>query len=301
MSPAWLFQQVSRQVRSLRFTVIATSVVFCLLVLVAGSARLGVRTVARWGAFVGQNVHVIAFLADDMEPERATGLAEILRRSPSVASVTVVEPADALARLSSAATSFGVDAKTLDGLETSYFPRSLEIKLVPAADLAAHAEDLAKRLRPLPGIAQVDAMSAGLARLATWVKLGQRLSYAALVATGALALVVLLALFFRSRRVIAERALVLAQLGATPSGIRLPASLWMAAAALVGGGLAWLVLALGWRPLVRHLEAALGVATTGTLPLFDRTDLAAGFCGLLWLGFFMGYLAAPLPRSGPHA
>jgi cell division protein FtsX len=56
---------------------------------------------AQWPAgeaFVGQNIHVIVYLAEDVDQDRAQDLAEILRRVPTVAQVTTIEPATALAR-----------------------------------------------------------------------------------------------------------------------------------------------------------------------------------------------------------
>jgi hypothetical protein len=182
MKAVWLGHHLRRQVQVHRWVILAASAAFCLLALVAGGARLGARTVARWGAFVGQNVHLIVYLSDDVDQDRAQDLAELLRRVPTVAQVTAIEPATALTRLTASATAFGLDGKALDGLEPAYFPRSLEVSLAPAADLSERASDLAKRLRPVPGILQVDAMGSGLARLSVWVKLGRKLGAVVLAA-----------------------------------------------------------------------------------------------------------------------
>ncbi|HEX7508747.1 MAG TPA: permease-like cell division protein FtsX, partial [Polyangia bacterium] len=244
MNPAWIARHVRHQVEAHRWVVLAASAAFCLLALVAGGARLGTRTVARWGAFVGQNIHVIVYLTDDVDQARAQELAELLRRVPAVAQVTAIEPASALARLSASATAFGLNGKALDGLEPAYFPRSLEVSLAPAADLSERASDLAKRLRGVPGVQQVDAMGSGLARLSVWVKLGRNLGTIVLAALALLTLGILAAVFLRSRSAGARRAAVLVQLGETVSGIRLPTSLWMAAAATIGGSVGALVLGL---------------------------------------------------------
>jgi cell division protein FtsX len=297
----WLARHIRSQVKANRWIVLCASAAFCLLALVAGGATLGARTVSRWGAFVGQNVHVIVYLADDVDQDRARDLAELLRRVPTVAQVTTVEPASALARLGASATAFGLDGKALDGLEPAYFPRSLEVSLAPAADLSERASDLAKRLRPVPGVLQVDAMGSGLDRLSVWVKLGRKLGAIVLAAMAIVTLGILVAVFLRSRSAAAGRAAVLVQLGETASGIRLPASLWMAAASAVGGGTGALVLALGWQPFVSRLERNLGIVSAPPFPSLNRFEIATGFALVLLVGLAMGYFATPLPRTQGRA
>ena len=313
MSAAWLARKMRRQVRSHPRTVLATGAAFCLLAPVTGGARLGGHTVERWGAFVGQNVHLIVYLADDVDEERAQGLRDILRRAPAVAQVTVIEPAQALVRLGASALALDAEAKrdpkvdatvaprVIDGLEPAYFPRSLEVSLAPVADLSQRASDLAKRLRAVPGVAEVDAMSGGLARLSVWVRLGRTLGLAVLVALGLVALLALVAVFLRSRGAVAGRAAVLTQLGETPAAIRLPSGVWTAMAALAGSGAGALVLAVAWRPMQGRLERSLGIMTTLPSPPLAPTEIAAGLAVMVLIGLAMGYFAAPLPRAADHA
>jgi cell division protein FtsX len=301
VKPVWIARQVRRQVEIHRWIVLCACAAFCLLALVAGGARLSARTVTRWGAFVGQNVHVIVYLADDVDQDRAQELAELLRRVPTVAQVTPVEPASAMARFAASATAFGVDSKALGGLEPAYFPRSLEVGLTPAADLGERASDLAKRLRPVPGVLQVDAMGSGLARLSMWVKLGRRLGAVVLATLALVTLGILVVVLLRSRSAVAQRAAVLVQLGETSPGIRLPTTLWMAAAAVVGGGVGALTLSLGWRPFVSLLERNLGIVSTSPFPALGRAEIAMGFVLVLLVGLAMGYFATPVPRTQDRA
>jgi cell division protein FtsX len=257
--------------------------------------------VARWGAFVGQNVHLVAYLAEDVDRQRALGLAKILGRTPAVARVTVIEPAQALARLNDTAQPFASDGRALDGLEPAYFPRSLEISLAPAADLTKRAADLAKRLRGAPGVTAVDAMTDGLARLLVWVKVGRALGLTILVALGLVAVLALVTVFVRNRGAVATRAAVLTQLGETPAAIRLPSGLWTAAAALAGGGAGALILALAWQPFLGRLEEKLGiVASQPPVPLAGF-EIASGLALLMLTGLAMGYFATPLPQTSDHA
>ena len=301
MSAVWIARQVRRQVQAHRWVVLASGAAFFLLALVAGGARLGARTVARWGSVIGQNVHVIVYLAEEVDQDRAQDLAEILRRVPTVGQVTTIEPATALARFYASASAFGLENKALDSLEPAYFPRSLEVNLMPAADLNERAADLAKRLRGVPGVLQVDAMGSGLARLSVWVKLGRKLGTTVLVALALVTLGALMAVFLRGRGAVTERAAVLVQLGETASGIRLPGSLWMAAAAAVGGGIGALVLRLGWQPLVGRLERSLGIVTSPPFPSLNPSEIAVGIAMVLLVGLTMGYFVTPLPRTQDRA
>jgi cell division protein FtsX len=298
---AWLARGVHRQVSLHRRVVLGGAAAFCMLALLLGGARLGLLTATRWGAFIGQNVHVIVYLAEDVDPDRANGLAELLRRMPTVAHITSVEPTQALARLEKSAAALGAEALALADLEASYFPRSLEIGLRPASDLSQQASDLAKHLRGVPGVVQVDAMSEGLTRLSVWVRLGRRLGVAVLLTFGALTLGMLLELLLHSRSATRQRAAVLTQLGETTSGIRLPAMLWMAATALTGGGVGALFLTLGWRPLIGRLETSLGIASASPLPRLGLREIAAGLAFTLVVGLALGFFATPLPRPDDHA
>ena len=301
MRVAWLLHNVRRQVEAHPRIALATAAAFCLLTVVLSTARLGVRTVDRWSVFVGQNTHLIVYLTEEVDRQRASGLAEILGRVPSVASVSIVDPSMALARLQTSAQAFGANSKSLDELEPSYFPRSIEIKLAPAANLGERAKELANRLRGVPGIAEVDAMTSGLARLAVWVRVGRALGLGILVALGLASVLALVTVFLRSRGAATQRAAVLAQLGETPTMIRLPTGLWTALAALAGGSVGALVFSMTWRPLLGRLEHALGIVTTLPLAPLAPIEIVSGLALMAVLGLAMGYLAAPLPEAPDHA
>jgi cell division protein FtsX len=301
MNAAFIAHNVRRQIEAHPRMVVATGAAFCLLALVGGGARLGARAVERWAAFVGQNVHLIVYLGEDVDEERALGLRDILRRTPAVAQVAVIEPEQALARLTAAAGVLRADNKSLEGLESSYFPRSLEVSLAPTPDIARRAQELAGRLRQVPGVAEVDAMTTGLARLSVWVKVGRTLGVVVLVALGLVGLLGLLVVFWRGRDTLARRAAVLDQLGETPAAIRLPSGLWVALAALVGGGVGAGLLALAWRPLLGRLERSLGIASALPSPPLGMVEIAAGLLLMVAAGWTLGYFATPLPASSDHA
>jgi len=300
MRAAWVLRTVRRQAGLHRLTVLAAGASFFLLALLAGTTRLGARVVARWGGLVGQNVHLLVYLGDEMDEGTSRDLAEILRRVPTVAQVAIVEPTQAFARFKTSALSFGADGKTVETLEPAYFPRSIEVRLIPASDLDTRADDLAKRLRGVPGVVQVDAMGAGLSRLSAWSSFGKRLGAGALIALALLDVVAFVAVFVRLRTALARRAAVLAQLGETTSGIRLPSGLWMAVAAAIGGAVAATTLSLLWHSLVGRVERSLGMLGTSPVPALGRTEVATGLAVLVAVGLVLGYLATPVPESDSH-
>jgi cell division protein FtsX len=300
MRAGWILRTVKRQAGLHRLAVLAAGASFFLLALLAGSSRLGARVVARWGGLVGQNVHLLVYLGDEMDDVATRELAEILRRVPTVAQVVVVEPTQAFARFRDSALSFGADGKAIETLEPAYFPRSIEVRLIPAPDLGARVDDLAKRLRGVPGVVQVDAMGAGLARLAAWSTFGRRLGTAALIALALFDVVALVAVGVRLRTSLARRAAVLGQLGETASGIRLPSSLWMAIAAAIGGAVAATTLAVFWRPLVARVERSLGMLGSSPLPTLGRAEVVTGLAVLVSLGLLLGYFATPVPEGNRH-
>lgn len=301
MKAGWVLRTARRQIQLHRLLVAAAAASFFLLAVFAGGSRLGVRTVGRWGGFVGQNVHLIVYLGERMNEEDAVDLAAILRRIPNVAQVIPVDPVQALENFKTSALAFGADTKTLETLEPAYFPRSLEVHLVPSADLSASATDLAKRVRSVPGVVQVDAMSSGLARLSVWSHFGKRLGMLVLGAFGLLSLASVVAVFVRVRGALARRTAVLVQLGETSSGVRLPSTVWMAVTAALGGGAAAGVLALGWQPLLGRLEHSLGMAAAAPLPVLGRGEIAAGLATLVAVGLALGYLATPATKDDGHA
>jgi cell division protein FtsX len=282
--------------------------VFCLVTLSVWSGRLGIRTVARWASLVEQNVNVIAYLspspsarsapdAPDASPDLAQELRALVLRLPGVAGARVVEPAEALAELRTLSTSLGADAKALAVLEPGFFPRSLEIRLSPSPDLPERALALAHRLRSVPGVEQVDAMTGGLASLAAWLKLARRLGWALLTASGLLSLILLIAVFARHQSAARTRTTVLLQLGDSEGSARAPGAACMMLCALAGGAIGASALRLAWRPLLANIERSLGIAFPGPLPILSWTEILVGLAATCLLGLGLGYHATPLPRT----
>lgn len=295
MTVAWILRRARRQSVSARRALWAAAGSFLVLGLVSGTAVLGPRATRGWMSTVGQSVHVIAFLRDDMQPDQAAQLVDLLRRRPGVARARLVEPAEALARLRNAARPLPATGSWLDDLEPGYFPRSIEVALVASADLAQRATELARRLRGLTGVADVDAMTDGVARLAAWVRFGQRLGWAVVLAAGIAALSLLASAVLRGRESGRRQAQVLVLLGETAGNVRLPANIALAAAGLTGVLAALVVLRLAWPALLTAVERALGIVPTPAGFFLGFWDCAVGLLAAPMLGWVLGYLSTPVP------
>jgi cell division transport system permease protein len=287
----WILRRVRREGRRRAGSLAALAAAVALLALVAGAALLGLRTVRTVVPLLEHNVHVIAYLGDELGPADRERLLAALRQIPGVERARLVEPEEALARLQTAASSLGSTA--VAGIEPGFLPRSVEISVAGGAGMPARTAELAGRLRKLPGVAEVDAMSAGLARLLSWMRLLRRFSVVALV-LAVFAGVVALALALvsaRGRR--RSEAQVLALLGESPAGIRRAASVTGAGAALLGAAIGVGALLVAFPRVLRGIEAAVGLGPLGATPSLGVREIALALALALALGWMGGWVATP--------
>jgi len=295
MTVAWILRRARRQSASQRRALWAAATSFLVLGLVSGATVLGLRATRGWMNTVGQSVHVIAFLRDEMEPDQVVQLTDLLQRRPGVARVRLVEPAEALARLRDAARPSSGTGSWMNDLEPGYFPRSIEVALTASVDLPQRAAELSRRLRGLAGVADVDAMTDGVARLGAWVRLGQRLGWAVVLAAGIAALSFLVSTVLRGRDCRRRQAQVLVILGETAGSIRLPANIALATAGLTGALAALVVLRIAWPALLTAVESALGIASTPAGFSLGLWESSVGLLAAPMLGWMLGYLSTPVP------
>src|SRR5687768_14923565 len=123
MEATWILRRARKQADRSRGTLLAVAATFLALTISAGGALLGGRLAGDVTGAVADNVHVIAYLRDDMSEERAGALVELLRRIPGVADARPVGSDEALKRLRAAARSLGGAAEPLEGLEPGFLPR----------------------------------------------------------------------------------------------------------------------------------------------------------------------------------
>lgn len=200
-------------------------------------AAAGSESPAPPGSFAA-TAQLVAFLRDDIPAAARDDLANALGQMPGVTAVRVLGSDEALVRLRS---ELGERAGVLDGVEEGFLPTSLEIALQPGRVGVGGADALAWRLRRLDGISDVDVLrSEADHRLVAEQAHAHRLWLVCVVEAVVVFVVGLGFAALALRRPRAD-ALVLAGLGFTRTAIVTPACLAGAAAGVVGGLLALIV------------------------------------------------------------
>jgi hypothetical protein len=183
--------------------------------------------------------------------------------APSIAGGAVTSGSAAAMSSTTAPRVADPGASAFSAVEPGFLPYSVEVAMAPSPDLLARTAELAARLRRLPGVTEVEAMTEGLARLEAWLALGERLGVVAvaLAAVSALALTALVLVMGRRRR--QREAEVLALLGETAIGTRLALALPGMGAALVGAvvglGLATAIVPRALSALAAQLGVGVGL------------------------------------------
>lgn len=293
MTLAWTWRRCRRNVRRQPAPVVALCGAFALLMMLAGAARLAASMADAVLPRLADNVHVIAYLREDMTPEKTNALAEIVAHVPGVERVRHVESQEALQRLRREANGLGGVAELLEGVEEGFLPRSLEIQLRATEALGDRGRALAERLRRVPGVAEVDAMEDGLARLHSVLGLLRVLAWGLLLlaVVAGVAVLVLPLLLGRQRR--QDDVAVLTLLGETPAGIRRPWAIAGALAAAAGSLLAWLVLWLAHEQACTSLAQVLGAWLPAQLPFVPGHEIFASILAAVVLGAWFGRRAVP--------
>jgi cell division protein FtsX len=277
---------------------LAQALAFIAIAALGSAAHILQRQSALGAARLAGEAHLIAYLDDGLSVERVESLRSAFARLPSVAEVRQVDGARALGELSRQLRGLGESQGTpalsgsavLSDLEAGFLPTSLEIVLAPGLELEKRTADVAIRLRRLPGVNAVDALTEGMDRLAAFQALARRLATFFGVAAITAAVMLGAALVARGRRRHLEEARALALVGAGSASLWIPASLVSALAALTGGALG---LGMG-----RQLGAALFDPGLALAPLPGGTWLAA-LVLLLATGLVVGRLSSPGARE-PH-
>jgi cell division protein FtsX len=298
VSPRWLLRRTGRRLRRDWRGFLPQAAAFVAIAALGSAAHILQRQSALGAARLAGEAHLIAYLDDGLSVERAESLRSAFARLPSVTEVRQVDGARALSELSRQLRGLGEgpDAPTVAGsgalsdLEAGFLPTSLEIVLAPGLALEKRTTDVAIRLRRLPGVSAVDALTEGMDRLAAFQALARRLARFFGAAAIAAAVILGAALVARERRRRLEEARALAQIGASPASLWIPASLVSALAALVGGAVG---LGLG-----RALGATLFDPGLALDPVPARAWLGA-LAILLATGLLVGRLSIPGAKV-PH-
>lgn len=257
-----------------------------LLVGLVGLAATNVsRLTERWD----RNVQMVIYLEDDVTPERARVIGDVLGGLAAVERVDYVPPDMAHRRL---VETLGARRELLDDVEAGFLPASLEVRLAGGVREVASASPVIEKLRRTPGVEEVELLGDWVQRLSSLLGALRAAALAlALLVGGACTYIIAgtIKLGMYARR---EELDVLRLVGATDGFIRLPLIVEGALHGLLGAGLAASGLYAVYRfgaPLLERMVAgaALGLELTFFAPAVVAAALAAG----LLLGVTGSWLA----------
>ncbi len=242
------------------------------------------RLAADWS----QAAELSVFLADEVGADQQRAIEEALATGPVVASRAFVSQSDALARFKQM---FSDLAASADALDANPLPASYEVRLQPGVTGEA-VEELASRLRQVPGVADVRYDRQWLDRLLAAVALIRRIGFALgalLTVAAGLTVGNVVRLALHARR---DEIVIMQLVGAPTAYVRGP----FIVEGVLQGGLGALValLALGvafWAtqaPYLVPLAAALNMTAVAFLPFITAIYLMLG--GML-VGCLGGILA----------
>lgn len=299
---AWTTHRVARLLARRPYAFALRVGLFALLAGLGGASLVVAEGARGLGPRLGAAAHLVVYLDDAVDEPRAAMLHARLARTPGIASVVPVSPAEAQARLAAeverlrtrvAGKEPADDGGGLAQVEPAFLPRSLELRLDigPDADRdpATGATELAARLRNLPEVLAVDVAAAGIDRQATWVGVLRRLALALPLFALAFALALGLAALAQRRRSRYADAEVASLIGATPLAARLPDVLLGALGALVGATIGLLAAP----PLA---QVALGLDRIFALRSLSAIEVAIGIAAAGVAGALSGALELPNPR-----
>jgi cell division transport system permease protein len=122
------------------------------LVLV-GVAHMAERNVRSLSEQWGSGVQMIVYLDEGIRPERAEALSAALLALPAVESSTYVAPEQAMQHLQA---SLGQHDELLEGIEASFLPASLEVRLMEGVRDLVSAHPVIERLEATEGVEEVE-------------------------------------------------------------------------------------------------------------------------------------------------
>ncbi len=266
-----------------------TAVAVCMSVLVATSLLfLQVRAIV---TTLGADIPMVVYLEHDVAPQAVQPLIDQLH---AVAGVTKVRLIDAQSAMRQLTESFADEPDLLAGLDANVLPMSLEVSLSQDALTHAFDEELATRVRALPGVDSVDTVGSAVSQFVASMRVLERLGgwlwgIVSLATLTIVWLTVRLGLYGRQGEVT-----ILRLVGGTARFVRGPFVVEGVAQGVLGSVLAL----VGVHTLLRELGP---VFRQASIPLVDmRIDTAlpwvhaAVFVGM---GALMGWLGARAATS----
>lgn len=260
---------------------LATAIALSILGLFVLTAHNFALLLDRWS----EGFQVTVYLADGTGPKEAAALLAAVRRQPEVGEAVHTTPEEALKTFKK---ELGDQKSLLEGLGENPLPASIDIKLKPEARKLIEVEALARRIKTLPGAAEIQYGQEWISNLSIIMGVLRIVSLAGggLIAAGVIFLVAnTIKLTVYARR---DEVEVLSILGATPSFIRTPFVLEGMIQGGLGAAAALGVLAalVGWvnYELARTSHLLVGSVRIEHLPLSSAAGLELFGIALGWIG-----------------
>lgn len=118
-----------------------------------GMTHLAERNLRSAGEHWGSGVQMIVYLEEGTSSSHAAQLSEALVALPAVQGVHYVPPAEAMRHLQ---TSLGQHDELIAGIEQSFLPASIEVRLVEGVRDLVSAHPVIERLEATPGVEEVE-------------------------------------------------------------------------------------------------------------------------------------------------
>jgi cell division transport system permease protein len=244
-------------------SVVAVLTIAVALVLAGGFALL----VSNMGDVLqrfGEELQVVAYLEDDLDEQTSVALVESVWTVEGVAEVQRVTKEEALERFRE--TTGG--GALLDGLEANPLPASIEVRLEESRRTPEGLAIVVSALSGLPGIAELahgQQWVEGYARFVALVRAGA-VGLGLILGVAALMIVantIRLAVYARE-----DEIEIMALVGASRSFVRIPFLIEGTVQGAIGGGLAVLLLYVGYVSALPQLEYGLELVLGNVSPHF---------------------------------
>ena len=150
---SFVFQRVAKSLRELFWTHMLTSGTMAVTLFIFGGFLLLQENLQGLLRGWGSQLQIFAYLEDGLASTAFQSVLREVRSLPEVETVRFVSKQEAWETFKKA---LGSQSGVLDGLEANILPSSLEIALKKAYRQHASVEDLAKRLKRLEGVTEVE-------------------------------------------------------------------------------------------------------------------------------------------------
>lgn len=130
-----------------------TAFVMTIALALVGVAHLAERNLQNAGDHWGSGVQMIVYLDEGTSTSHAAQLSDALLALPAVQAVHYVPPEEAMRHLQA---SLGEHDDLLDGIEPSFLPASIEVRLMDGVRDLVSAHPVMERLEATPGVEEVE-------------------------------------------------------------------------------------------------------------------------------------------------